>query len=160
MNPNKFSKNLAYSSENGKYSAYNFTDGSTSFDRFEAKDESICVMPFFKNEHDKISSIVLANCSDHVSGGKNFLTCITQSHNQNKFNSFIEFLTDHWPALAGLYILFGTGFGKLVRGLLKGVTRMIVALAMSIPKIFGFIRKNKKLAFLALDAAPLVSREI
>ena len=89
-----------------------------------------------------------------------FMDWMSDKENQNKFNSFIEFLTDHWPALAGLYILFGTGFGKLVRGLLKGVTRMIVALAMNIPKIFGFIRKNKKLAFLALAAAPLVSREI
>ncbi len=89
-----------------------------------------------------------------------FMDWMSDKENQNKFNAFIEFLTDHWPALAGLYILFGTGFGKLVRGLLKGVTRMIVALAMSIPKIFGFIRKNKKLSFLALAAAPLVSREI
>lgn len=89
-----------------------------------------------------------------------FMDWMSDKENQNKFNAFIEFLSDHWPALAGLYILFGTGFGKLVRGLLKGVTRMIVALAMSIPKIFGFIRKNKKLSFLALAAAPLVSREI
>jgi hypothetical protein len=88
MNPNKFSKNLAYSSENGKYSAFNFTDGSTNFDRFESRDESICLLPFFKNEHDKISSLVLANCVDHVAEGKNFLTCITQSHDQNKFNSY------------------------------------------------------------------------
>jgi len=89
-----------------------------------------------------------------------FMEWMSDKGNQEKFNSFIEFLTDHWPALAGLYVLFGTSFGKLVRGLLKGATRMIVALATNIPKIFGFIRKNKKLAFLALAAAPLVSREI
>ena len=89
-----------------------------------------------------------------------FMEWMSDKGNQEKFNSFIEFLTDHWPALAGLYVLFGTSFGKLVRGLLKGATRMIVALAMNIPKIFAFIRKNKKLAFLALAAAPLVSREI
>jgi hypothetical protein len=89
-----------------------------------------------------------------------FMEWISDRGNQEKFNSFIEFLSDHWPALAGLYVLFGTSFGKLVRGLLKGATRMIVALAMNIPKIFAFIRKNKKLAFLALAAAPLVSREI
>jgi putative chitinase len=93
-------------------------------------------------------------------GFTSFMEWMSNKGNQNKFNSFIEFLSDHWPALAGLYILFGTGFGKLVRGLLKGVTRMIIAIGMNIPKIFGFIRKNKKLAFLALAAAPLVSREI
>jgi predicted chitinase len=89
-----------------------------------------------------------------------FMEWMSDKKNQDKFNAFIEFLSDHWPALAGLYVLFGTSFGKLVRGLLKGATRMIVALAMNIPKIFAFIRKNKKLAFLALAAAPLVSREI
>lgn len=89
-----------------------------------------------------------------------FMEWMSDKKNQEKFNSFVEFLSDHWPALAGLYVLFGTGFGKLVRGLLKGVTRMIIAIGMNIPKIFGFIRKNKKLAFLALAAAPLVSREI
>lgn len=89
-----------------------------------------------------------------------FMEWMSDKGNQDKFNSFIEFLSDHFPAIAGLYILFGTSFGKLVRGLLKGATKMIVALGMSIPKIFAFIRKNKKLAFLGLAAAPFVSREI
>jgi hypothetical protein len=89
-----------------------------------------------------------------------FMDWMSDKENQNKFNSFIEFLTDHWPALAGLYILFGTSFGKLVRGLLKGVTRMIVALVMNIGKIKKFITKNKKLAFLGLALAPLASREL
>ena len=89
-----------------------------------------------------------------------FMDWMSDKGNQEKFNSFIEFLTDHWPALAGLYILFGTSFGKLVRGLLKGVTRMIVALVMNIGKIKRFITKNKKLAFLGLALAPLASREL
>jgi putative chitinase len=93
-------------------------------------------------------------------GFTSFMEWMSNRENRKKFDSFIEFLSDHWPALAGLYILFGTSFGKLVRGLLKGVTRMIIAIGMNIPKIFGFIRKNKKLAFLALAAAPLVSREM
>ena len=87
MNPNKFSKNLAYSPEKGKYLVYNFTDGETNFDRFESKTESVCIIPFFKNEHDKISSIVLADCQDHLNGGKNFLTCITSTYNTNQFSS-------------------------------------------------------------------------
>ena len=89
-----------------------------------------------------------------------FMDWMSDKGNQEKFNSFIKFLTDHWPALAGLYILFGTSFGKLVRGLLKGVTRMIVALVMNIGKIKKFIGKNKKLAFLGLALAPLASREL
>ena len=89
-----------------------------------------------------------------------FMDWMSDKGNQEKFNSFIKFLTDHWPALAGLYILFGTSFGKLVRGLLKGATRMIIALAMNIGKIKRFIGKNKKLAFLGLALAPLASREL
>jgi hypothetical protein len=89
-----------------------------------------------------------------------FMEWMEDKGNQEKFNSFIEFLSSHWPALAGLYILFGTSFGKLVRGLLKGVARMTVALVMNIGKIKKFISKNKKLAFLGLAIAPLVSREL
>ena len=89
-----------------------------------------------------------------------FMDWMSDKGNQEKFNSFIKFLTDHWPALAGLYILFGTSFGKLVRGLLKGVARMIVALVMNIGKIKRFITKNKKLAFLGLALAPIASREL
>lgn len=89
-----------------------------------------------------------------------FMEWMNDKGNQEKFNAFIDFLTDHWPALAGLYILFGTSFGKLVRGLLKGATRMIVALAMNIGKVKRFITKNKKLAFLGLAIAPLASREL
>jgi hypothetical protein len=94
MNPNKFSKTLNYSSENNKYNVYNFSDGKTNFDKIESKGDTICIFPFFKNEHDKISSIVLANCIDHINEDKNFLTCITQTHNSNKFNSYHESFKD------------------------------------------------------------------
>lgn len=89
-----------------------------------------------------------------------FMEWMSDKGNQEKFNAFIEFLSDHWPALAGLYILFGTSFGKLVRGLLKGATRMILALAMNVGKIRKFIGKHKKLAFLGLTLAPIASREL
>lgn len=89
-----------------------------------------------------------------------FMEWMQDKGNQEKFNSFIEFLNSHWPALAGLYILFGTSFGKLVRGLLKSVARMTVALVMNIGKIKRFITKNKKLAFLGAAIAPLASREL
>lgn len=89
-----------------------------------------------------------------------FMEWMGDKENRKKFDSFIEFLTDHWPALAGLYILFGTGFGKLVRGLLKGVARMTVALLTNLPKIKNFISKHRKLAFLGVALAPLASREL
>ena len=75
-----------------------------------------------------------------------FMDWMKDKGNQEKFNSFVEFLSKHWPALAGLYILFGTSLGKVVRGVVKLAARMVVALAMMIPKLFSFIRKNKKLS--------------
>lgn len=89
-----------------------------------------------------------------------FMEWMDDKENQEKFNSFIEFLSSHWPALAGLYILFGTSFGKLVRGLLKGATRMTIALIANIGKIRKFITKNKKLAFLGAAITPLATREL
>lgn len=86
-----------------------------------------------------------------------FMEWMGNKENQKKFNSFIEFLSDHFPALVGLYILFGTSFGKLVRGLLKGVVRMSVALAMNIPKIARFIKRKPKLAGLLFSGAALAS---
>ncbi len=93
-----------------------------------------------------------------------FMDWMSDKGNQEKFNSFIEFLTDHWPALAGLYILFGTSFGKLVRGLLKGVTRMTVALLTNIPRIASFIKRKPRIAGLLFSTAALtsgyISREV
>jgi len=94
----------------------------------------------------------------------NFMEWMSDKQNKQKFDSFIEFLTDHWPALAGLYILFGTSFGKLVRGLLKGVARMTVALIANLPKIRKFITKYRKTAFIgaaiASAASGYLSREM
>lgn len=86
-----------------------------------------------------------------------FMEWMKDKGNQEKFNSFVEFLSKHWPALAGLYILFGTSLGKLARGIVKLAARMIVALAVNIPKIFAFIRKNKKLALVGAAAASYAS---
>jgi muramidase (phage lysozyme) len=92
-----------------------------------------------------------------------FMKWMENKENRKKFDSLIEFLADHWPAIAGLYILFGTSFGKLVRGLLKTAARMTVAFLTSIPKIVAFIKKNKKLSRLILTglaATPFISKQI
>ena len=81
---NNFSKKLNYSSPEERYSVFNFTNGNTSFDRFDSKMESICILPFFKNQHDKIESVILAECSDLLNEGS-VLTCITQAFDQDKY---------------------------------------------------------------------------
>ncbi len=89
-----------------------------------------------------------------------FMDWISDKKNQEKFNSFIDFLKDHWPALAGLYILFGTSFGKLVRGLLKGAARMTVALIMNIGRIKSFAKKYRGLVGLGIGVAAFGSGRI
>lgn len=89
-----------------------------------------------------------------------FMNWMSDAENRKKISNIFKFFTKHWVAFAGIYLLFGTSLGKFVRGILKVVARGMVALAMNIPRIISFIRKNKKLSFLALAAAPLVTREV
>jgi muramidase (phage lysozyme) len=89
-----------------------------------------------------------------------FMEWMENKENRKKFDSLIEFFTDHWPAIAGLYILFGTSFGKLVRGLLKAAARMTVALIMNIGRIRGFAKKYKGLVGLGIGLAAFGSGRI
>ena len=93
-----------------------------------------------------------------------FMNWLDDKENRRKFKNITDFLIDHWPAIVGLYILFGTSFGKLVRGLVKGIVRTVIALTMNIPRILSFIKKNKKLSLLGIGVASLasgyVSREV
>lgn len=63
--------------------------------------------------------------------------------NKDKIQTITRFVKDFWPALLGAYILFGTGFGKLIRssiGLIIKATRLLVG--KGIP---AFIKLLKKL---------------
>lgn len=97
-------------------------------------------------------------------GFTKFMEWMSNNENRKKFDSLVEFLSDHWPALAGLYVLFGTSFGKLVRGLLKGVVRMTVAIAMNIPRLIKFVKNKPRLAGLFASVAAAgsgyLSREV
>jgi len=63
--------------------------------------------------------------------------------NASKVKSIIRFVKDWWPALLGSYILFGTSFGKLVRGLTGIVGRFIFQLGkVAIPRLLSVISKN------------------
>lgn len=93
-----------------------------------------------------------------------FMNWLDDKENLKKFNNIVDFLIDHWPAIVGLYVLFGTSFGKLVRGLVKGILRTVIALTMNIPRILAFIKKNKKATLIGLGLGSLltgyVSREV
>jgi hypothetical protein len=84
-----------------------------------------------------------------------FFKWLEDPENKKKFKSLMRFFTDHWPLFVGAFVLFGTSFGSFVRGMLKIVARGLLALAVNIPKIKNFLRKNPRLAMLGLGAATL-----
>jgi len=59
--------------------------------------------------------------------------------NKKKVSAIFRFLGDHWPKLLGLYILFGTKFGKFVRFLSKSLLKGIVSFAAKNPKIAAVV---------------------
>lgn len=64
-------------------------------------------------------------------------------NNASKVKSIIRFVKDWWPALLGSYILFGTSFGKLIRGLTGTVGRFIFQLGrVAIPGLLKLIARN------------------
>lgn len=63
--------------------------------------------------------------------------------NASKVKSIIRFVKDWWPALLGSYLLFGTSFGKLVRGLTGTVGRFIFQIGkVAIPQLLKVIAAN------------------
>ncbi|MBM3887343.1 hypothetical protein FJ364_05430, partial [Candidatus Dependentiae bacterium] len=61
--------------------------------------------------------------------------------NASKVKSIIRFVKDWWPALLGSYILFGTSFGKLIRGTVGLVGRFIFQIGkVAIPQLLKFIK--------------------
>lgn len=61
--------------------------------------------------------------------------------NKDKVDTIVRFLKDWWPTLLGAFILFGTGFGKMIRssiGLIISATKNI---ALTIPKLIKWISR-------------------
>lgn len=63
--------------------------------------------------------------------------------NQEKFKNILRFFKDWWPTMLASYLLFGTGFTKMVAGLLKVVGWGITKLVGLIPKLMAAIAKLK-----------------
>lgn len=59
--------------------------------------------------------------------------------NKRKVNAIFRFLGDHWPKLLGLYIAFGTRFGRFVRRLSKLLIKGVVSFAAKNPKIAAVV---------------------
>ena len=63
--------------------------------------------------------------------------------NQGKLKSIIKFLKDWWPSILAGYLLFGTGFTKMVAGIIKVVGWGIGKLTILIPKLIAAVGKLK-----------------
>jgi len=79
------------------------------------------------------------------------LNWFADENNRGKIRSIMRFLSDWWPSLVAGYILFGTGFGRIVRkvaGIAVGVTARLVVVAARLTKaiLTGQILKRKGIA--------------
>lgn len=67
------------------------------------------------------------------------LNWFADPQNQSKVRSILRFLSDWWPTLMSAYILFGTGFGRVVRKLagvaVGAVSRLIIITARLVKAI-------------------------
>ena len=61
--------------------------------------------------------------------------------NQDKLKSILKFLKDWWPTMLAAYLLFGTGFTKMVAGIIKAVGWGIKQLAILIPQLIKAVAK-------------------
>jgi hypothetical protein len=60
--------------------------------------------------------------------------------NQGKIKNLIRFFKDWWPAILGSYVLFGTTFGRFIRGTVGLIGRFIFQIGkVAIPKLLKFI---------------------
>lgn len=65
------------------------------------------------------------------------LNWFADENNRSKIRSIMRFLSDWWPSLVAGYILFGTGFGRVVRkvaGIAIGATARLVVIAARLVK--------------------------
>lgn len=79
------------------------------------------------------------------------LNWFADEKNRSKIRSIMRFLSDWWPSLVAGYILFGTGFGRVVRkvaGVAVGLTTRLIVIAARLAKAIatGQILKRKGIA--------------
>ena len=59
---------------------------------------------------------------------KMFTNWFSDPNNQKTFYTILEFLGDHWIAISGALLLFGTGLGGFVRGLIGTLVKMSITM--------------------------------
>jgi len=91
----------------------------------------------------------------------NFIDWFSNPANQGKIQTLVRFVKDWWPALTAAVLLFGTGFGGLVAGLIKTIMWFIPAMGKAIvalksAKFMSMIPGKGKIGAIAKVAGPLL----
>ena len=71
------------------------------------------------------------------------LSWVSNPENQGKLNNILKFLKSFWPVILTSYILFGTSFGKFIRGMVGFTIKGIGMLGSAITYLKGMAAKGK-----------------
>jgi hypothetical protein len=77
------------------------------------------------------------------------LNWFSDPKNKDKIQSIIRFFKDWWPTMLGAYILFGTSFGKLARGLVAFAGKSVIGLGKIIGRLLFAVKKGRALKALS-----------
>ena len=73
------------------------------------------------------------------------LNWFSDPKNKDKIKSIVRFFKDWWPTMLGAYILFGTSFGKLARGLVGFAGKAVIGLGKIIGRLLFAVKKGRAL---------------
>lgn len=77
------------------------------------------------------------------------LNWFSDPKNKDKIKSIIRFFKDWWPTMLGAYILFGTSFGKLARGLVAFAGKSVIGLGKILGRLLFAVKKGRALKSLS-----------
>ena len=84
-----FAPNKKQEYSDDKFSILNFSNDKGKFKRIEAKDESLCILPFDTNEQGQIKNVYLFKYKDYLSDSDES-RCITETLDPNTSDSYYE----------------------------------------------------------------------
>ena len=90
------------------------------------------VKGIFDRIFDFIKKIILGNVLMKI------IDWFADDENQGKIKTIFRFIEDFWPALTAAVLLFGTGIGGLVKGIIGTVVKLTVGLLKLVPRFLKF----------------------
>ena len=90
------------------------------------------VKGIFDRVFDFIKKIILGNILMKI------IDWFADDENQGKIKTIFRFIEDFWPALTAAVLLFGTGIGGLVKGIIGTVVKLTVGLLKVVPRFLKF----------------------